>query len=260
MAAPIQPTPASGYEERIGRYGPELAAALLQAAGVRAGQRALDIGCGGGALTKPLAELLGAANVAAIDPDAVAVAACRTRLPGVDVRVAAAEALPFSDREFDAVLAQLVVSFMLDAQAGVGEMRRVTRRGGVVVTCVWDFAGGMTLLRTFWDAAVALDAAAASRDQAKTRSFATPGELSALWRGAGLDNVTTGELRAGARYTDFEDLWGPLVAPDGSPGAYYAELETRHREALRHGVLRRLGSPAGPFRLTARAWYVRGYA
>jgi ubiquinone/menaquinone biosynthesis C-methylase UbiE len=260
MTGPVQPTPAPGYEGRIGRYGPGLAAALLRAAGVRAGQRALDVGCGGGALTAPLAELLGPANVAAIDPDGAAVAACRTRLPGIDVRVAGAEALPFSDDEFDAVLAQLVVSFMSDAHAGVREMRRVTRRGGVVATCVWDFAAGMTLLRTFWDSAIALDAAAASRDQAKTRSFATPGELSALWRSAGLENVATGKLCAGAGYSDFEDLWGPLVAPDGSPGAYYAELETRHREALRREVMRRLGSPAGPFRLTARAWYVRGYA
>jgi ubiquinone/menaquinone biosynthesis C-methylase UbiE len=252
--------PASGYERRIGRYGPELAIALMKAAGVHAGQHALDVGCGGGALTEPLSELLGPQNVVAVDPDAAAVEACRARLPGLDVRVSAAEALPFADHEFDVVLAQLVVSLMTDAQTGVGEMRRVAQPGGVVATCVWDFAGGMTLLRSFWDAATALDPAAATRDQAKTRPFADPDELDCLWRAAGLADVTTGELCARASYVDFEDLWLPLIAPDGSPGVYFAELEAPHRDALRLEVRRRLGSPAGSFRLTARAWYARGRA
>lgn len=227
---------------------------------MHAGQRALDVGCGSGALTEPLCVLLGPQNLAAVDPDPVAVEACRARLSGLDVRVAAAEALPFGDDEFDVVLAQLVVSFMSDPQAGVGEMRRVARYGAVVAACVWDFAGGMTLLRTFWDAAAALDPAAASRDQAATRAFADPDELDRLWRSAGLADVATGGLRAGASYVDFEDLWLPLIAPDGSPGAYFAELEAPHRDALRQEVWRRHGSPRGPFRLTARAWYVRGCA
>ncbi len=69
-----------------------------------------------------------------------------------------------------------------------------------------------------------------------------------------------GSLRAGAGYAHFDDLWDPLGARDGSPGAYYAELQAPHREALRQEVLRRLGSPTGPFRLTARAWCVQGNA
>ena len=123
-----------GYEGRIGRYGPELAAALMRAAGVERGQRALDVGCGAGALTLPLAELLGPANVAGVDPDEAAVAACRERVPGADVRVAGAEDLPFPAGEFDVVLAQLVVSLMDDARAGVREMKRVARPGVVVGT------------------------------------------------------------------------------------------------------------------------------
>jgi SAM-dependent methyltransferase len=256
----LTPTRATGYEGRIGRYGSELASAFMGVADVRPGQRALDVGCGGGTSTRPLVELLGPENVMAVDPDVRAVCTCRTELPGVEVRVASVEELPFADDEFDVVLAQLVVSLMSDAQAGVSEMRRVARSGRVVATCVWDFAAGMTLLRTFWDAAVALDSGAASRDQARTRALATPQELRALWRSAGLRSVTTGELRVGAGYRGFDDLWGPLVAPDGAPGAYYAELAARHRDALCREVRRRLGSPTGPFRLTARAWYVRGYA
>jgi hypothetical protein len=139
-------------------------------------------------------------------------------------------------------------------------MRRVARPGGVVATCVWDFAAGMTLLRTFWDAAAALDRAAESRDQAKTRPFADPDQLEGLWRSAGLTDIAIGELIASADYVDFKDLWVPLVAPDGSPGAYFAELKAEQREALRKEMWRRLGSPTGSFRLTARAWYVQGSA
>jgi ubiquinone/menaquinone biosynthesis C-methylase UbiE len=220
----------------------------------------LDVGCGSGALTEPLAELVGAENVAAVDPDPSAVAACRARLPQVELRVATAEELPFSDNRFDVVLAQLVMSLLSDADAGVREMRRVARPGAVVATCVWDFGGGMTVLRKFWDAAAALDPDAARHDQAKTRPFASEAELRALWGRAGLREITTGALNAGADYSSFDDLWKPLVAPDGSPGAYYATLEDTRREMLRQEMGRRLGSPDGPFRLTARAWYVRGRA
>jgi ubiquinone/menaquinone biosynthesis C-methylase UbiE len=105
---------------------------------------------------------LGADRVRAIDPDGDAVLRCRERLPGVDVRVGAAEALPYDDAEFDIVLGQLVVPLLADARQGGSEMRRVARPGGRVATCVWDFADGMTVLRTFWDAAIATGAPAPS--------------------------------------------------------------------------------------------------
>lgn len=246
------------YHGRIGRYGPTLAAAFLSAAGVRAGARALDVGCGTGALTRPLVQLLGARNVVAVDPSPTAVGACRAALPGVDVHIAAAEHLPFDRGVFDVVLAQLVVTLMRDADQGVREMRRVTRAGGVIAACVWDFAGGMTVLRTFWDAAVALDPAASAHDQARTRRHSTPDELRRLWIGAGLENVQTGESTARASYRDFDDLWVPLVAPDGPAGRYHATLPPVDREKLRGEVCRRLGRPRGAFALTARAWHVLG--
>ena len=158
------------------------------------------------------------------------------------------------------VLAQLVVSLMDDAHAGMREMRRVARPGGVVATCVWDFAEGMTVLRAFWDAATAQDPAAARHDQAATRPFASQSELGALARGAGLTVVRTGALAASAGYSGFDDLWRPLVAPDGSPGAWYATLDPAAQEVLRNAVWERLGRPHGEFRLDARAWYVTGRA
>lgn len=127
---------AEDYDRFVGRYAPALAQAVVRAVGVRRGQRALDVGCGPGALTRQLVDLLGADQVAAVDPSSAFVDACRVRNPGVDVELASAELLPFDDDSFDIVLAQLVVNFMADAHAGVGEMRRVTRSEGVVGAAV----------------------------------------------------------------------------------------------------------------------------
>src|SRR6266542_2048804 len=126
------------YDKHVGRYTPQLSAALVQAAGVTPGDVALDVGCGPGGLTQALAELIGAGNVAAVDPSRSFVGACRARVPDADVREGAAESLPFADDAFDATLSQLVVNFMRDADAGLAEMVRVTTRGGTVASCVWD--------------------------------------------------------------------------------------------------------------------------
>jgi ubiquinone/menaquinone biosynthesis C-methylase UbiE len=104
---------------------------------------------------------VGPENVCAVDPSGDAIAVCAERLPGIEARVASAEALPYADGAFDATLAQLVVGLVADAGQGAREMRRVTRRGGRMATCVWDFGGGMTVLRTFWDAAARVSPGAA---------------------------------------------------------------------------------------------------
>jgi SAM-dependent methyltransferase len=249
---------ADAYDRHIGRYGPALADGLISAAGLRAGQSALDVGCGPGALTAALAERLGADSVAAVDPSEPFARACASRVHGVQVEVAAAEALPFGDASFDAALSQLVVNFMTDAPAGVGEMRRVTRPGGVVAAAVWDYADGMTLLRRFWDAAAALDPAAASLDEGVSMPNSRPGELERLWRAAGLQEAETSELVVEAAYSGFDDLWQPLESGVGPSGAYAAGLPPERRARLRDELRARLGAGDEPFRLTARAWCVVG--
>ena len=259
-----QPAPftnAGAYERHVGRYSHELGAALMGVAGVRPGQRALDVGCGPGALTALLAELLGAHRVAAIDPSEPFVDVCLQRVPGADVRVGRAEELPFGDGEFDVVLAQLVVQRLDDAPRGMEEMRRVTRPGGVVAACVWDFAAGMKLLRTFWDAAVAVDPDGA-RDfgAGKPMPYCQPDELRRLFEAARLGEVHVGELVVGADYRDFDDCWSSFATGIGGSSAYRASLDQAGERALREEVRRRLGSPDGAFRLPARAWYARGLA
>jgi SAM-dependent methyltransferase len=247
---------AAVYDRHVGRYAAQLSAAVIGAARVVRGDRALDVGCGPGGLTRALADLVGVENVAAVDPSKSFVAACEDRVPGADVREGAAESLPFDDGAFDVVLSQLVVNFMRDADVGLAEMRRVARGGGSVASCVWDYADGMTMLRAFWDGALDVDPDAP--DEARTMRYCNEPELRELWLRGGLHDVQTGAVVVEAAYDDFDDYWSPFPAGLAPSGAYCASLDAGRQEALREAVFRRLGDPAGPFRLTARAWFVRG--
>jgi SAM-dependent methyltransferase len=250
---------ADAYDRHVGRYSDELASALIGFAGVQPGMRAVDVGCGPGALTAALARRLGAASVHAADPSEPFVQACRGRLPGVEVLLAGAEALPFADGGFDAALSQLAVNFIDDAEAGVREMARVTRPGGVVAACVWDYAGEMTLLRAFWDAAREVDPErAVLADEGVVMRSCGEGELAQLWRAAGLCEVRFAPLVVSAGYADFEDLWSPFATGIAPSGAFCASLTADGRAALHDAYRRRLGVGSGEFELTARAWAVRG--
>jgi SAM-dependent methyltransferase len=251
--------PAEAYDRFVGRYSYGLCDELATAAGITSGSSVVDVGAGTGAGTRRLVELAGAEQVAAVDPSEPFVEALRERFPRSDVRLAPAESLPFADGAFDVALAQLVVNFMADPEGGVAEMRRVTRRGGVVAACVWDYAGEMTFLRVFWDAAEALagdDIRAV--DERREMRFRERGELGRLWREAGLEQVEEGEIVVSAEYASFDDLWDPFTAGVGPAGGYVTSLDRERQEALKAEYHRRLAVPAGPFTLSARAWSAVG--
>lgn len=252
---------AQAYDRHTGRYAPQLAPAFARFAGVTPGMRVLDVGCGPGALASELASIVGADRVAAADPLTDYVEACRARVPGAAVRVASAERLPFAVGSFDAVLAQLVIQVLSDAPQAVREFRRVAVSGGVVATCVWDFRHGMPLLDAYWGAARAVDPKGARRAGGDAENpWCTADGLAELWTLAGLDAVETSELRATARYQDFDDAWWSFSAGVSPSGAYCRSLPAEQRAALRDEFRRRLGSPTQPFELNARAWAVRGVA
>jgi SAM-dependent methyltransferase len=253
--------PGEAYDRFIGRYSYRLCDALARAAGLAPEATVLDVGAGTGLGTRRLVELVGPERVTAVDPSEPFVEALRARLPGIEVRLAPAEELPFEDGAFDAAFAQLVVNFMADPEAGVGEMRRVTRPGGAVAACVWDSRGEMTLLRTFWEAAAAVDPGGSGpADERTTMRFMGEGELAELWRQAGLAEVEEGQLVVSADYESFDDLWEPFTKGVGPAGAYATSLDPERQEALRAELARRVGDPEGEFRLSARAWYAVGTA
>jgi ubiquinone/menaquinone biosynthesis C-methylase UbiE len=250
---------ADAYDRHTGRYGRELAPAFLRFAGVEPGMRLLDVGCGTGALTEQLADTVGDDGVSAVDPSQAYADACRRRVPGIVVRIGSAEALPFEDGVFDGVLSQLVIQALSDPPAAAREMRRVTAHGGLVAACAWDFRGGMPLLDAYWAAARSLDPDGVREAGDDTDDqWCTPDGLHRLWTEAGIVDVQTTKLSAGAEYEGFEDAWFSFAAGAGISGAYCRSLDDRRRAALRDEFRRRLGAPDGPFRLDARAWAVRG--
>lgn len=246
---------ADAYERFMGRYSRPLGPEFARAAGVAAGDRVLDVGCGTGALTGVLAELVGPGNVAAADPSEPFVEACRERVTGADARVGPAEALPFEDDAFDRALAQLVFSFVSDPAAAVAEMARVTRPGGAVAACVWDMTGGMTLLSTYWRAVNDVEPGTPGEE----RRFGTSeGQLATLWREAGLRDVQQGALTVSSAYESFDELWDSFLGGTGPAGAHATSLDGERRDRVRGVYQRKIGSPPGPFELTARAWYAVG--
>lgn len=246
---------AESYDRFMGRYSSRLSAQMADVAGVRAGQRVIDVGCGPGALTAELVGRLGAEAVTAVDPSAPFVAAARARHPGVSVAQAAAEHLPFPDRAFDAAIAQLVVHFMADPIAGLREMARVTRVGGVVAACVWDYGGRRDPLATFWQAARDLDSAV--RDESGLAG-AREGHLAELFAAANLRDIEATALSLSLGHVSFEEWWEPYTYGIGPAGAYLASLDSEHQAQLRELCRARL--PAGPFVITAYAWAARGLA
>jgi SAM-dependent methyltransferase len=242
------------YDRFMGRYSAPLAPQLADFASVGSGQRVLDVGCGPGALTTELVKRLGPAAVSAVDPSEPFVAAARERHPGVSVQRAAAEELPFADRTFDAALAQLVVHFMADAVAGLSEMARVTREGGVVAACVWDHAGGKGPLSMFWEAARQVDAEA--EDESELAGARREGHLAELLQEAGLREIEDGVLSVSVTHRSFEEWWQLFELGVGPAGAFVAGLDEQRRAELRD-VCREL-LPEAPFVLTGLAWSARG--
>lgn len=245
--------PADAYDRFMGRYSIQLSSQLADLAGIRRGQQVLDVGCGPGALTGELVRRLGADGVSAVDPSEPFVAATRTRHPAVDVQQATAEQLPFEDGMFDAALAQLVVHFMQDPVAGLREMARVTRPGGVVAACVWDHAGERTPLTTFWRAARDIDPGVHDEGD---RAGAREGELAELFAEAGIGSLEASTLDVSLELADFDEWWEPFTFGVGPAGAYVKGLDDTGRERLRERCRELIGET--PFTMSATAWAVRG--
>ncbi len=246
---------AEAYDRYMGRYSRLLSGQLADLASIRRGQRVLDVGCGTGALTGELVARLGPSAVAAVDPSEPFVAATRARHPGVDVRQAPAERLPFPDDAFDAALAQLVVHLMKDSVAGITEMARVTRRDGVVAACVWDHAGSQGPLRLFWDAARALDP---DVDDESDLPGTRDGQLAELFEAAGLREIEATALTVSLEHPTFDAWWEPFTRGVGPAGDYLASLDADRRTELRDGCRRSV--PSEPFVIAAVAWAARGVA
>ncbi len=243
---------AESYGRFMGRYSEPLAEQFVSWVGALAGQSALDVGCGPGALTERLVERLGVTSVSAVDPSGSFVAALRLRLPGIDVREGAAENLPHASHQFDLCCAQLVVHFMTDPVRGLSEMARVAKQRGVVAASTWDHPGNSGPLSVFWTAVKQLDPEAQDESALPgTRK----GHLEELFEQAGLVDIESTRLTVTVSYSSFDEWWQPYTLGVGTAGAHVARLTEAERTTLQDECRRIL--PSAPFDLTAAAWCVK---
>ncbi len=260
-------TDPEAYDRYMGRWSARLAPLFIRFAAIGDGQRVLDVGCGTGVLGLAVTTLMNNAQVVGIDPVPPYVAYARKRTTDSSVRfeVGSAEALSFGDASFDTCMALLVLQEFPDAPHAVAEMRRVTRPGGRVAACQWDFRTGMPMLSVFWDAVEAVNpgtvaARRAAKQETGKRAYQDEDELAALWTAGGLVEVYTTSLDIPMNFASFEDFWSPFLSGATPTTAYAPTLPAEARLALAEHLREKLlgGRPDGPFTLEARALAVRG--
>lgn len=247
------------YQAYMGRWSQRIARAFVRWLGVPAQRRWLDVGCGPGALMATILAEADPAEVVGVDPSEGFLTTARVRLDDARAtfRTGDAQSLPVPDGHFDAVVSGLVLNFVPDPGRAAAEFVRVARPGGVVAAYVWDYAEGMEMLRRFWDAATALDPAAA--DEGGRFALCRPDPLRELWMDSGLEHVSVEALEVPTTFTDFEDFWRPFLGGQGPAGGYAMSLSDAQRQALRDLLRDRLpSSEGGSIELIARAWAVRG--
>jgi SAM-dependent methyltransferase len=252
----------AAYEAYIGRWSRPVAEAVLAWLALPPGLAWLDVGCGTGALTRATLAAADPRAVLGVDPSAdfLATAAGQVTDPRVRFATGDARALPVPNDACDAVVAGLVLHFVPDPQAAVVEMARAAALGGTVAAYVWDFAGKGQFTGYFWQAAAALDPAAAAHDPSLRTPLGRPEPLAALFAGAGLRTVTVEAVEVPIVFRDFDDYWQPYLLGGSSPGQRYLAargdgLQTALRERLQ-AMLPRAGDGSIP--LLGRVWAVRG--
>jgi SAM-dependent methyltransferase len=248
----------AAYEAYVGRWSRRVAEIFVARLAVPPGRSWLDVGCGTGALCAAVIAQADPARVAGIDRSAGFVADARAGLPDPRAGFAVGDAcaLPVADGRFGAVVSGLALNFTPDPAGAVAELVRVAAPGAVVAAYVWDYAGGMAMMRVFWDAAAELDPDAAARDEGRRFPFCAPEPLRVAWERAGAEGVSVEPIEIPTVFTGFDDFWTPFLGGQGPAPAYLATLAADRRDALRDLLRARL--PEGAIALRARAWTVRG--
>jgi len=265
MAATTDDKWASGaaYERYMGRWSRRLARPFVEWLAVMPGGKWLEVGCGTGALTATICEIAAPAAVVACDPAEPFVGHTRQNVPDprVSFAVSAVEALPSEQRGFDAVVSGLVLNFIPNPEKALASMRERATPNGTVAAYVWDYADGFELLKYFWAEAVALNPRAATLDEGVRFPLCHQPALASFFQTAGLSKVESTALDIPTTFVDFDDLWTPFLGGTGPAPAYVTSLDPAQRDALKDGLRARLRPEEdGSFRLTARAWAVRGTA
>jgi SAM-dependent methyltransferase len=217
----------------------------------------VDVGCGNGAFTQSIVDRCAPASVEGIDPSRAQIEFARARPAGkvASFQIGDAQALPFHDRSFDIGVMALVIFFVPDPAKGVAEMARVVRPGGCVCAYAWDMLGGGFPLAPLGRVLKDMGVPAALPPSVEASRMES---LRRLWRGAGLDEISTREITVQRTFQDFDELWTTsLLSPSirSRTTALRKEQVAEARQRLRDAV-----PPAadGTITCSARANAIRG--
>jgi SAM-dependent methyltransferase len=249
------------YEQYVGRWSRLVAVEFLGWLNVGTGSTWGDVGCGTGVLAEGILAGADPISIVAVDRAEGFIRMARDKLKkgSVQLSVGDAMALPWRTNLCDTTVSGLVLNFVSDPKVMAAEMVRVTRPGGIVAAYVWDYAGGMQIMRHFWDAAVELNPHDSKLDQAERFPICQPEPLERLFQDAGLEAVSIRPIDIVTVFRDFDDYWNPFLGRQGAAPTYLASLETAARGRIREALRARLPTAAdGSIRLRARAWGVRG--
>jgi SAM-dependent methyltransferase len=252
---------AHAYEQYVGRWSRAVAAEFLRWLTRPPGLAWADVGCGTGALAAAILDMSAPSSVCGIDSSEGFVSQARLRIGDPRARFARGDAsrLPWKSAVCDVTVSGLVLNFVREHESVMREMVRVTRPGGCVGAYVWDYAGGMQMMRHFWDAAIAVSPDDAKLDQAERFPLCQPGPLEALFEQTGLKSVTVRTIDIPTVFQDFDDYWTPFLGRTGAAPTYLAAVGNEVRERIRLYLKSRLApSRNGLIELTARAWAVQG--
>jgi trans-aconitate methyltransferase len=245
----------------VGRWSRTVAAEFIDWLAVPAGRRWVDVGCGTGVLTDAILARSQPRSVVGVDPSDGFLAHARAAVtdPRASFRAGTAAETGLADAGVDVAVAGLVLNFVPDVPAALGEAQRIVTPGGIVAGYVWDYAEGMQFIHAFWNAAVAVDAAAREFDEATRFPIAAHEPLAAAFVAAGLESVDVRPIEIPTVFADFDDLWQPFLGWTGAAPTYLASLAPGAREELREEYRSSIpAEPDGSIRLSARAWAVRG--
>lgn len=255
---------ADGYDAYMGGWSAELAGPFLGFASVRDGVTIVDLGCGTANLLAAAAMAFRDTSLIGVDPSPALLAKARRRsdLGRATLLQGGVERIPLGAATSDYTLSLLVLQEFSDRPAALAEMRRITRAGGTVAACQWDFARMPVIDALMQSIEAVLPSAIQSIAANSPKVFSDEEELAGCWRSAGLVDVRTGRITVTRTFDEFEDLWRPLLAGSTPSTLTLASMSQREQLAVRQSMQARLEWPPGgqPLSLSAEAMAVSGLA
>ncbi len=250
----------AAYDGYIGRWSRPVAERFVPWLEPQPDATWIDVGCGSGALTESVLRVAQPSHVVGVDPSADFVDHARASIDDERAQFTVGDglAIPAATASADYVVSGLVLNFIPDQEAALADMNRVATAGATIAAYVWDYADGMQMLRAFWDAAVALDPAAADLDESTRFPLCRPDPLRRLFEVSGLAEVEQGDITVATTFADFDDYWNPFLSGQGPAPGYCASLAPEDLDRLRERLRSDLAPDGGSIALTARAWSVKG--